>query len=111
MDKQARKDAVEEYRERAPAHGVFAVICRATGETWVGAGPNVDCRQNGLWAGLRFGGSPFPSLQSAWNAHGEDAFRYEELDRLRPDFPGLGVKDELKRRKVLWLNRLCATAI
>lgn len=111
MDRQARKSAVADYRERAPAWGVFAVICNATGEAWVGAGPNVDRQQNGLWFTLKLGSSPFASLQAAWREHGEDAFRYEELDRLRPDFPALGIKDELKRRKALWQDRLRATAI
>lgn len=106
-----RKAALTEYRERPPAHGVHAVICSATGQVWVGAGPNVDQRRNGLWFALRHGSSPFRSLQAAWREHGEEAFCYEELDRLRPDYPAQGVKDELARRRALWAARLRAETI
>jgi hypothetical protein len=111
MDRQARKAAIAEYKERKPAHGVFAVVCRATGQAWVGRSSHVDTEQNGLWFTLRLGGSPFKSLQAAWSEHGQDEFRFEELERLRDDFPALARKDELKRRQALWTARLEATAL
>jgi hypothetical protein len=41
MDRQDRKAAVATYKERKAAHGVYAVICRATGEAWVGCSRHV----------------------------------------------------------------------
>jgi len=111
MDRQARKEALSQYRERPPAWGVFAVVCEASGQVWVGKGGNVDRQQNGLWFALRMGSSPFRSLQAAWHEHGEVAFRYEELERLRPDYPEIGIKDELARRAALWTGRLQATGL
>ncbi len=106
MDRQARKEALTQYRERPPAWGVFAVVCEATGQVWVGKGANVDRQQNGLWFALRMGSSPFRALQAAWREHGEAAFRSEELERLRPDYPETGIKGELARRAALWTARL-----
>jgi hypothetical protein len=111
MDKQDRKAAIAAYKERKPAFGVYAVVCTATGETWVGASRHVDTRQNGLWFALRQSASPYPSLQAAWSRHGEAEFRFEELERLREDFPELTRLDELKRRQSLWRARLHASAL
>jgi hypothetical protein len=106
-----KKAAIAAYRDRKPVFGVFAVICSATGDVWVDHSRHVDTQQNGLWFALRQGTSPYKSLQSAWAAHGEDAFRFEELERLREDYPPIGVKDELKRRAALWQARLQAPAL
>lgn len=108
MDRDARKAAVAAYKERKPAHGVFAVVCNATGQAWVGRSSHVDTRRNGLWFELRLGSGRQPSLQAAWALHGEDAFRFEELERLRDDFPALARSDELKRRQSIWTARLQA---
>jgi hypothetical protein len=111
MDRSARKAAIAAYKERKPAWGVYAMICTATGETWVGASRNVDTQQNRLWFVLRQGGDPHASLQAAWKVHGEGEFRFEELDRLRDDLSDLGRRDELKRRQAIWKERLRATAL
>lgn len=108
MDHHARKAAIAAYKERKPAYGVYAVICSATGETWVGQSRHLDTQQNGLWFALKHGSSPYRSLQAAWSLHGEAEFRFEELERLRDDFPVLTRSDELKRRQALWQARLQA---
>ena len=111
MDRLDRKAAIAAYKERKPAFGVFAVICSATGEAWVGCSRHVDTQQNGLWFTLRLGTSPHGSLQAAWSQHGEKAFRFEELERLREDFPEFARMDELKKRQSLWRSRLQAAAL
>lgn len=111
MDGQSRKAAIAAYKERKPAYGIYAVICTATGEAWVGCSRHVDTQQNGLWFALRLGTSPHVSLQAAWRQHGEQAFRLEELERLRDDFPEIARMDELKKRQALWRSRLQAAAL
>ncbi len=111
MDHQDRKAAIAAYKERKPAWGVYAVICTATGETWVGCSRHVDTEQNGLWFALRLGTSIYPSLQSAWTQHGASAFRFEELQRLPDDLPHFARADELKKYQVLWRTRLFAAAL
>lgn len=111
MNAQERKAATAAYKERKPAWGVFAVICNATGEAWVGQSRHVDTAQNGLWFGLRLGGARWPTLQAAWTAHSEAEFRFEELERLRADYPEIGRAGELKKRQALWAARLGAEAL
>jgi len=111
MDHSARKAAIAEYKERKAGFGVFAVICEATGQVWVGTSRHLETQQNGLWFGLRQGASPHRTLQAAWTAHGEAAFRFEALERLRDDFPPLSRPNELKRRQALWRERLQAKPI
>ncbi|UDQ89837.1 GIY-YIG nuclease family protein [Xanthobacter autotrophicus] len=108
MDKQERKAAVAAYRERKPAFGVYAIICTATGEVWVGTSRTVDTHKNRLWFELGIGSHANGALQAAWRAHGATEFRYEELDRLREDFPDFDRDDELKKRRALWQTRLRA---
>ncbi len=111
MNAQDRKAAIAAYKERKPAYGVFAVICSATGEAWVGQSRHVDSQKNGLWFSLRLGRHRNRDLQAAWTAHGEAEIRFEELERLREDYPEIGRLDELKRRQALWLARLEAAAL
>jgi hypothetical protein len=111
MDRQERKAAVAAYKERPPAWGVYAVICNATGETWVGGSRRLDARKNGLWFALRLGTSPHASLQAAWTRHGECEFRFEELERLRDDFPDISRAAELEKRQALWRARLDASVL
>ena len=111
MNQHDRKAAIAAYKDRKSASGVFAVICTATGQAWVGTSPHVDTRKNGLWFALRQGTSPGASLQAAWKLHGEAEFRFEELERLRDDYPAIGRKDELKRRQAIWTARLGASPL
>jgi len=111
MDRRDRKAAVAAYKQRSPACGVYAVICEATGEAWVGRSRHLDTQQNGLWFTLRHGDSPHASLQAAWALHGEAAFRFEALECLREDFPELGRGAELKRRQGIWGERLGARGL
>lgn len=106
-----RKRLIAAYKERPVVAGVFAVICSATGEAWVGQSRHIDTQQNGLWFTLRQGASPYRSLQQAWNEHGEASFRFEQLDRLPPDLSDLRRADELKARAARWTARLQATAL
>ncbi len=111
MEQRRRKAAIATYKERETAYGVYAVICNATGDAWVGRSRHVDTQQNGLWFALRFGTSPHLSLQAMWKLHGEDQFRFEELERLKPDYAPLLRWDELKKRQDLWKTRLHAACI
>ncbi|MFC4169908.1 GIY-YIG nuclease family protein [Teichococcus aestuarii] len=111
MDRSARKAACAAYKERKPGYGVFAVICVATGETWVGQSRHLDTQQNSLWFTLRQGSCPYGALQTAWNVHGQGGFRFEELERLRDDFPALARPSELRNRQSIWRERLRAAAL
>jgi hypothetical protein len=111
MTNSTRKAQIAAYKERPTLAGVFAVICEATGQVWVGQSRHIDTEQNGLWFALRQGSSPYRALQAAWTTHGADAFRFEVLDRLPEDYSDLRRKDELTKRAALWRARLDAEGV
>src|SRR5258705_175775 len=69
MDKQSRRQAVRDFKERKTLRGVFAVCCAATGEVWVGGSRNLDQQQNSIWFGLRRGGLPWGGC-ARWGGSG-----------------------------------------
>lgn len=106
MNAAERKAAVAAYKERPADAGVFAVRCAETGEVWVGESRTLGNQQNGLWFSLRLGSSPWKSLQSAWNEHGEAAFSYEVLERLDPELSPMARATALKEAATLWREGL-----
>jgi hypothetical protein len=111
MTPAVRKARIAEYKERPTIAGVFAVICSATGQAWVGKSLHIDTQQTGLWFALKLGSSPYKSLQAAWNGHQPADFRFEQLDRLPEDLSELRRKDELVKRAALWQARLDAESL
>jgi hypothetical protein len=112
MDKQSRRDAIREYKERKVSQGIFAVRCTATGERWVGQSRNLQQQPNGIWAGLRLGGHPNPALRAAWAQHGEAAFVFEVLETIEHEgLSAYGRDNLLKARDVHWRAELSATKI
>lgn len=109
MEKQSRREAVRAYKERPSVPGVFSVVCRPTGETWVAASPAVDVSRNGLWFGLRVGNHQNKPLQAAWREHGEGAFDHAVLERnTDEELSRLGRDLWLKERTAHWLEALGA---
>ena len=51
------------------------------------------------------------SLQEEWNAHGEDAFQYEILEKLEDDVHPLAVAARLKEMRSRWIAQLGARGI
>jgi hypothetical protein len=101
--KAARKEAIQKFKERKPALGVFAVRCTVSGRVWVDVSRNLDAAKNGTWFGLRNGSHRDKLLQAEWNAHGEDAFVYEILEKLDEDVHPLAVADLLKSARNRWI--------
>jgi hypothetical protein len=97
-----RKAAIQDFKDRPPDRGVYAVRSLPDGRVWVGASPNLGAAKNGLWFQLRTGVCRDRELQDAWTAAGEQAFTFEVLERLDEDVAPIAVSDLLKQAK----NRL-----
>jgi hypothetical protein len=106
-----RKALLAAYKDTKTIAGVFAVICNATGQVWVGASRHIDTQQNSLWFSLRMGNYLNRPLQAAWREHGEAEFRFEQLDRLPEDTTPMARDTELRSRSALWLARLGAEKV
>ncbi len=107
-----RKALLREYKERKVEAGVYAVRCVASGETWVGATPELATRQSGVWFSLRLGSHREKTLQAAWNTHGADAFVFEAVETI--DVEGLDSfarASRLKDRREHWVMALNAKGL
>ena len=106
--KAARKEAIQKFKERKVALGVFAVRCTASGRVWVDSSRNLDAARNGNWFGLRNGSHRDKLLQQEWNSYGENAFQYEVLEKLEDDVHPLAVAARLKEMRSRWIAQLAA---
>ena len=103
-----KREAARQFKERKVAAGAYAVRCSTSGAVWVGISRNLDAARNACWFSLRMNGHRVPSLQAAWDAHGEPAFQFELLEALENDTHPLAVPDLLKALKTSWLAKLNA---
>jgi hypothetical protein len=107
-----RRALTRDYKDREVQAGIYAVRCAHTGATWVGGTPDLSTRQNGVWFSLRMGGFRHPSLQAAWNAHGEDAFTFEVVEVLDDkNLESLGKASLLAERREHWRLALSAEVL
>jgi len=112
MDKQSRRDAVRDFKERKVPRGVFAVRCAATGETWVSASRNLACEETKLRFSLKHGGYINRDVQAAWNKHGEAAVSFEILEVFDDEAMGpVGRADLAKARATHWRGALGAAKL
>lgn len=109
--KAARKEAIQKFKERKPALGVFAVRCTVSGQVWVDATRNLDAAKNGTWFGLRNGSHRDKTLQQEWNLQGEPAFQYEILEKLDEDVHPLAIADLLRQSRTRWISQLGARGL
>ena len=109
MDKQSRREAIRDYKDRTPQAGVYAVRCAATGEVWVAGAANVESQQTRHWFSLRMGGHMNKAMQAAWTAHGEAGMVFEVVEAIEAEeLTPLGLKDLIKARERHWLATLGA---
>ena len=111
MKSDDRKAAIAAYKKRENAAGIFAVRCAASGQAWVGQTPNLDTIQNRIWFSLRMGSHTNRDLQSAWTAHGADAFTFEPLEQLEDEELPYVRDTLLKERAIHWRTMLNGSVI
>jgi hypothetical protein len=111
MNREQRKAAVTTYRERKAVAGIYAVICRPSGQRWIGRAHDLSTVQNRLWFTLRQGSYPHRALQAAWNQHGPDAFSLDVIERLEDEAVAYVRDGILKDRLSHWCSTFGADAI
>jgi hypothetical protein len=109
MDKQSRREAIRDFKERTVTRGVFAVRCQPTGQVWVAVARNLDQQRNAIWFGLKAGGYVNREAQAAWTTHGEAAFAFEVLEAFDDEaLSSIGRADLARARLAHWLGELGA---
>jgi hypothetical protein len=104
----SRKDAIREYKERAPNRGAYVIRCAVSDRVWAGASTNLDAARNRAWFTLRLGQHGDRALQAEWNTHGEATFQYDVLETLEDDVSPMAMSDLLKEKMRDWATRLDA---
>ncbi len=107
VDKSRRKELLQEYAERKPPIGVYAVRCGASGGVWVGWSRNVDKRWNALRLQAEAGRSIDRGFQAAFTQHGSDTFTYDVLEHISEDNEHT-LATLLPERAAFWRRKLGA---
>jgi len=108
----SRKAAIRAYKERKIPRGIFAVRCQATGSIWVDSAMDLEAAKNRTWSSLRHGDTQIDkTILVEFQAHGQEAFRYEILEKLDDDVMPMALRDLLKERKLQWLAQLGARTL
>lgn len=91
MDKQKRKDLVNEYMNERTVMGIYCYKCLETGKSYIGSTQNMKAMLNGGTFRLNAGNHKNKNLQADWNKYGDKFFLVETLEKLEYD-----KEDEMK---------------
>ncbi len=105
MDKQKRKELLEQYKQIETQMGVVRVTNTSNGKVFVAGFPNLKNKWHTMKGQLDMGQHPNSALQRDWKVLGPESFTYEVLEE-----KGTGdisdVAWEVKRMERAWLERL-----
>lgn len=101
-----RKELQQQYKEIKIEAGVYQIKNTVNDKVLIDV--TSDLRSlNGKIISLSLGSHINKQLQQEWNEFGQEAFIIEPLEVLQPnDNPFVVVKDELKKLKEKWLEKL-----
>lgn len=105
MDKQKRKELMEEYKQIKTYMGVIRITNIMNGKMYVSSYPNLKNKWLTIKMQLDMGRFVNSALQKDWNEWGEEAFAYEELER-KESGEVTDMRWELKQIEKPWLEKL-----
>ena len=103
MDKEKKKQLLEEYKYRKPEMGVISFKCLTTGESFLGVSSDTRADFNSNLAKLNFGGHPNKQLLSLWQTYGQDNFEVNVIKVLKYKDPDEDHKGELEALREICL--------
>ncbi|MFK7696647.1 GIY-YIG nuclease family protein [Paenibacillus sp. HJGM_3] len=105
MDKQKRKELVEEFKEIKTYMGVIRISNKANGKMFVATYPNLKNKWLMLQSQLELGRFANLELQKDWKELGPEAFTYEVLEQ-KDSGDVTDIKWEMKVMEKPWLEKL-----
>lgn len=87
MDKERRKQLMQEYRDRKPEMGVVSIRCNTTGDTYLGISTDTRESFNSIRGRFFLSGHPNKELQALWDRYGEDDFTFAVEQVLKYEDP------------------------
>lgn len=97
MDKQRRRELMEEYKNRRPEMGVISFHCAATGELFLGASNDTKADFNSNCFQLDTKGHSNKRLQELWSQYGRDGFTLSVARVLKYEDPKADHREELDK--------------
>jgi len=102
-----RKAKIREYKEMRHPVGVYRILNKVNGKSFVGSSVNIPAMLNRCRAQLGFGSHPNRILQQEWREYGPEAFEFEALETLDPsDDTAYDPAADLRVLEELWLEKL-----
>jgi hypothetical protein len=105
MDKNKRKELLEEYKQIKTYMGVIRITNHSSGRIYVAAYPNLKNKWLTLQAQLDLGRFANFQLQKDWKELGSKIFTYEVLEEKEAD-EVTDMRLELKQMEKPWLEKL-----
>jgi len=113
IDKEARKQMAKEYVQTRRPMGIYQIKNKKNGRMLIGSSMNLDGTFNRHQFTLDMAVHDNKELQQDWQAHGEDNFSFEVLQRIKPREEILQslseldkYKKELDELEEIWLEEL-----
>lgn len=114
MDKQRKKELLQQYKEQRPDMGIYGITIKKSGVTYMACTKDLKASKNRDLCQLNFGSHPNTALQKAWKELGESAFECKtieilEYDKKNPD--KTDYKEELQILLTLCKDKLKNTEV
>ncbi|MDR1422793.1 MAG: GIY-YIG nuclease family protein [Coriobacteriales bacterium] len=108
MDKAARKQVIDQYKQQKVTMGVYQLRNRLSGKLFIESASNLKSRELTLRMMLDDGRHPNGQLQEDWNKHGSDTFEYSVLEQVEveQDASPAERKKQLDEMMSLWLDEI-----
>ena len=108
MDKQRRKELVEQYKQMKPDMGIFLIHCKTTNKGLLETSQNLKGKINSVRFQLSGGMHPNRELQNDWSKLGEEHFAIEILETLKydKDESKTDYSEELAILRMVWEDKL-----
>ncbi len=87
MDRNRKKQLLEEYKHRRPEMGVIAFRCKETGESFLGISKDIRAGFNGIRIRLEANFHLDKVLQERWNRYGKEGFEEAVVKLLEYEDP------------------------
>lgn len=106
MDKNRKRELLEEYKNRKPEMGIVAIYCIPTDEIFLGIAKDTRAIINSHSVKLAYDYHPNSYLQGLWNTYGKEQFKISVHEVLPYDEVTEDYTDDLEALLELCLSQV-----
>jgi hypothetical protein len=83
MDSMRRKELKNTYKEKAAIGGIYRILCKGNGRTWMKSTTNLAGQKNKFIFSVSINSCPEPIMQMEWMEYGAQSFSFAILEELK----------------------------